>query len=481
MKPRLDNVTLVCIDCHNYGEAITALRKSLYQVDFAKAIFLTDIKTVNPNFPFEIRKIDKIASKEDYSRFVMKELYEHIDTDFVLIVQHDGYVLDGKAWSDEFLQYDYIGAPWLYVDGKNVGNGGFSLRSKKLLVATGADEFINATDPEDQAICRLYRDYLIKSYGIKFAPEELADRFSYELREPICSTFGFHGNFHKPYRETVVIKRTGALGDIVAMEPLLEYFHNKGHKVVIDVPLHLAMIYSQHRFPVYHITQLTDKRIPYRLIDLDGSYEADPKKLHLQAYYDKAGVTDGEIKNPKLHFPIDSENRLFNHPYAVLHVDERDQPSRNVYGVDWAAVVKFLNDQGVLVFQLGASHHQEVKGAIQMRTLTLNMLLYVVAGAELFVGIDSGISNIAVGTNVLSVIFTGSVNPKYIYPDLSNVAVVSKGKVCDTQHCWHDVVGGTTGKDCYIDAGSPPCTRFTTEDAINAIMEVYEKESLKTL
>jgi len=469
MKKKLENVTLCIIDCVNYGEAISALRKSLYQCDFEKAIFLTDITAYNPNFPFEIVKIPKISSKEEYSQFVIKELYKYIKTDYVLLIQHDGYVLCGDSWDNDFINYDYIGAPWLYTDGKNVGNGGFSLRSKKLLDILGNDEFIKATDPEDSAIGRLYRDYLIRTYGIIFAPEEVADKFSFELREPFCKTFGFHGKFHQPFRETVVIKRTGALGDIVALEPLLEYYHNKGCKVVIDAPLHLAMIYSQHRFPVFHISQLTDNRIPYTLIDLDGSYEATPKQLHLKSYYEKAGITDGEIKNPKLHFPIDEQNKLFSNRYAILHIDQRDQPSRNIYGVDWEEVVKTLNNKGLIVIQCGASAHEEVEGAIQMRTLTLNLLLYLVAGAELFVGIDSGISNIAVGTGIKSVIFFGSVSPEYIYPDLSNVTIVSHGKVCDTPRCWSDIVGGTKGKECYIDSDFPPCAQFTTKMAIEAI------------
>jgi hypothetical protein len=468
MKPNLNNVTLVCIDCVSYGEAISALRKSLYQCDFAKAIFLTDIKAYNPNFPFEIIKIGKIGSKEEYSRFVIKELYKHIETDYVLLIQHDGYVLNGESWDDEFFKYDYIGAPWLYTDGKNVGNGGFSFRSRKLLTVLGQDDFIQATDPEDQAIGRLYRDYLIKTHGIEFAPEALADKFSFELREPICKTFGFHGNFHKPFRETVIIKRTGALGDVVAIEPVLEYFHNKGCKVVIDVPMHLALIYSQHHFPVHHISQITDKRVPLTVIDLDGSYEEKPKQLHLQSYYEAAGITDGIIKNPKLNFPVGDHNRLFK-KYFVLHADKRDQAYRNIYGVNFEEVVAYLNSKGFNVIQVGKTEHEEVKGAIQFNTVTTNMLLYLCAGASGFIGIDSGVAAISVACNVPSAIFFGSVDAEVIHPDLSNIHVIEHDNVCDTPKCWGDVVGGLTGKECAVDASKPPCTAFTTQMAIDAL------------
>lgn len=468
MKPKLNNVSVCIIDCVNYGEAISALRKSMYQVDFAKAIFLTDIQAYNPNFPFEIVKIDKIASKEAYSEFVIKELYKYFDTEFVLLIQHDGYVIDGNAWDDEFLKYDYIGAPWLYTDGKNVGNGGCSIRSYILQLALGTDDFIEASDPEDQAIGRLYRDYLIKKHDITFAPEEVADRFSYELREPICSTFAFHGKFHPHYKETVVIRRQGALGDIVALEPVLEYYHNKGCNVVVDIPIHLALVYAKHYFDVKHISQITDGRVPLTRIDLDGSYEANPKQLHLKSYYETAGITDGKIKSPKLNFPIGEHNRLFK-KYFVIHNDQRDQKYRNTYGVNWDHVATILNEKGYTVIQVGLSLNEEIKGAIWMNTPTTNMLLYVIAGASGFVGIDSGPAAIAVACNIPSAIFFGSVDPKVIHPDLSNVQVIELEKVCDTPKCWGDVVGGFTGKECAVDAEAPPCTQYTTQMAIDAL------------
>jgi len=468
MKQKLEKVTLVCIDCMNYGEAISAIKKSLHQCDFEKALFLTDIKATSPNLPFEIIKIDKIGSKEDYSRFVLKELYKYIETDYVLIIQHDGYVLDGNSWDGKYLEYDYIGAPWLYIDGRNVGNGGFSLRSKRLMGILGTDDFIMGMNPEDDVICRLYRPYLEEKHGIKFAPEDIADKFSFELREPICKTFGFHGKFHQPYRETVVVKRSAALGDCIAIEPLLEYYHNKGCKVVIDMPIHFALVFAAHHFPVLHISQLTDNRVSLTVIDLDGSYEAKPKQLHLQSYYETAGITDGEIKNPKLHFAINDSNRLFK-KYFVLHIDDRDQPYRNVYGVNWEEVVIHINNMGFDVIQVGQTKHEEVKGAIQFNTITTNMLLYLCAGASGFIGIDSGVAAVSVACNIPSAIFFGSVDPKVIHPDLSNIQVIEYEKVCDTPKCWNDVIGGFTGKECYVNKEFPPCTQYTTQMAIDAL------------
>ena len=99
----------------------------------------------------------------------------------MLIIQHDGFVLSADNWREEFFNYDYIGAPWIgYFKDQpqfNVGNGGFSLRSKKLLDILAEDDHIELGKPEDAIIGRQYREYL-ESKGIKFAPEEIAGKFA---------------------------------------------------------------------------------------------------------------------------------------------------------------------------------------------------------------------------------------------------------------------------------------------------------------
>lgn len=470
MKKQLPSVTLVVADTYYYGEAIQSLKKSLNQIEPAKALFLTDMQMYNPNLPFEIVNIKKLDGRGAYSKFILKELNNYFDTDFVLVTQHDGWVLDGNAWDDEFFEYDYIGAPWLEVDGYNMGNGGFSLRSKKLQKILAEDDFIKHIHTnEDVAICRIYRGYLEEKYGIKYATDEIGDRFSFELREPIQSTFGFHGKFHNQYKPTIVVKRDAAGGDIIAVEPVLEYYYKKGYRVVIDAPLHFAILYASHHYPIAHISQLTDNRIVPELIDLNMAYENRPKMNHLAAYYEAAGITDGEMKSPKLNFH--GGNPLFKN-FIVLHIDKRDQPYRNIYGVNWEKVVAQFNDMGYNVVQIGQMEHEEVKGAIQFNTPITTILPWLISGAQGFIGIDSFPSHIAVATGVKSMIFFGSVDADIIHPDLSNVYVMELIDVCDTPKCWHNLVS-TTGQDCVVNKELPPCSVFDTDKVIERVKEYF--------
>ena len=170
----LKNVTLVGIDCLNLNRLFKAIEISTEKINFAEIKILSSIKND------KVIKIPKISSIEEYSKFMIKELNNYVDTDYVLIIQYDGFVLNEKAWSDAFLNYDYIGACWWYSDKMNVGNGGFSLRSKKLLTILQKDENILLYHPEDHQICREYGIYLKNEYGIKFAPNEIANIFSIE-------------------------------------------------------------------------------------------------------------------------------------------------------------------------------------------------------------------------------------------------------------------------------------------------------------
>lgn len=185
------DTTLVCVDCRYHELAVSALRRSMAQCRFERALFFTNRPMALPGI--EVVVVPDIGSIAAYSHFMVKTLGEHIETGFALVVQYDGYVLDGRRWDDAFFGYDYLGAPWARPSG--VGNGGFSLRSQKLLRAL-RDPRVAELVPEDIAICETYRALLEGEYGIRFAPRELAARFSFETLTPPGPTLGFHGLTH---------------------------------------------------------------------------------------------------------------------------------------------------------------------------------------------------------------------------------------------------------------------------------------------
>jgi hypothetical protein len=464
---QLPSVTMICVDTVNYGDAQLAILKSLEQISPAEVIFFTDVEISSDKF--ETRLIPHLYSKDDYSKWMIKELgQQKFNTSHILVIQADGYVLDGGCWEDDFLQYDYIGAPWLYVDGRNVGNGGFSLRSVELHKVLAYDGFIQCYNNEDDVICRIYRGYLEESAFMNFAPDKVAHRFAYELHEPKQPTFGFHGKFHKPYVEPIVIKRTAALGDVVQVEPVLEYFHSKGHPVYLDTLPEFYTLFARHHFPVGDYSQFDKNVIKHRVINLDHAYEVNPKQLHLKSYFECAGISDYTLRNPKLNFYIDENNKLFQ-KYVVIHIDDRETTHRNAYGVKWNKVREYLERTGHTVIQIGKNSSSDA--GIRFNTATMPMLMYLIAGAEFFIGVDSGPASIAIALGKKCVLLFGSVNPYFIHHDLRQSIALQSMCPIQKQNCWHESPG-TTGIPCAVNVDTPPCCIHDTEKVINSIMRI---------
>lgn len=196
-KRKLENVEIVSINTHNPILSAKAIEYSSKHIRFAK-------KTLFTHVPLHVSDIHDVVipeftTREEYSAFCIRELYKYIESDYVLMIHDDGFVINPHLWTDEFLEYDYIGAPWP-SDPNNpshgrVGNGGFTLRSKKLLNII--KDFTETDINEDWLIGVTKVEYL-KSLGIKFAPVEVAMKFSLELPIIECeynleNTFGFHG------------------------------------------------------------------------------------------------------------------------------------------------------------------------------------------------------------------------------------------------------------------------------------------------
>ncbi len=227
----LPDVTLCCIDTGNHALALRALARSREGVRFARALLLTDALPAGAAAPEGTDVVSGIAidSRAAYSEFVLKSLLPHVGTAHVLLIQWDGYVINPAAWDPAFLACDYIGAKWFWHDdGMRVGNGGFSLRSRRLLQAL-QDSRIVLTDAEDTTICRTFRPLLEREHGIRFADEDLADRFSFEASYPIGKPFGFHGlfNFCRTVAPDEIAGLAPVFTDAIARSPqLLQLMRN---------------------------------------------------------------------------------------------------------------------------------------------------------------------------------------------------------------------------------------------------------------
>jgi len=227
---KLDDVTICTIASTNVELSARAVGICTAQCQFGDALLFSHQQV---DGPFNFVSIGRLDSRASYGDFLIQKLPEYVRTPFLLLVQWDGYVTDPMAWMDDFRLYDYLGARWFWFnDGLTVGNGGFSLRSKRLIDILAREKLAMDTSvEEDVLICRVHRPMLERKYGIRFAPETIADRFSYERADPTEPTFGFHGlfNFWRHVNDSEIadiVNRIdpGVVGSRQYMELLVAYF-----------------------------------------------------------------------------------------------------------------------------------------------------------------------------------------------------------------------------------------------------------------
>jgi hypothetical protein len=206
MRLSLPSVALVCCDTRDARASLDSLSRSLALVDFGDCVYATSQQALDQlpdgffiNPLIRVILIEPIKSISAYSGYVLTQLQSVSDRPFFLVSQWDSWVLSETSWSDEFFQYDYIGAVWPHHLTNRVGNGGFSLRSRKLMTAAATlvgTKSSGDLDVEDDFICRKIRAELEDEFGCRFAPEAIANQFSAEREGWALPTFGFHGLFN---------------------------------------------------------------------------------------------------------------------------------------------------------------------------------------------------------------------------------------------------------------------------------------------
>jgi hypothetical protein len=217
MEPiNLKDITLVsvCGDARFLINIIKAAKHCMKHVNFGRVKILSNVKTTIEDI--EVIKIPPL-NQEKYSEFCIYELDKYIDTNFCLTFQGDGFIINPNLWQDKFLEFDYIGAPWLSEVKNRVGNGGFSLRSQKFLRLAKTLEYNKNIQfqrhvpagqlitPEDWFVCCYCYDTML-TMGTKFADVNLAYQFSVEHQSiekqydrydiQTYNSFGFHGSFN---------------------------------------------------------------------------------------------------------------------------------------------------------------------------------------------------------------------------------------------------------------------------------------------
>lgn len=192
-KLQLPNVTLICLTGLDYKSAdhFVALQLSMKEIEFGAVNFI---------------QLAEVKDIESWNKAMIYELPKYVHTTHAMVIHHDGYVINPEKWNPEWLELDFIGAPFplpqddfSYRDEEGelqrVGNS-VSLRSKKLLdrVAKFPWQSFHGYSNEDGFISVNHRKELERE-GFKFGTLDQAIHFSkeHEIPENVgLKTFAFH-------------------------------------------------------------------------------------------------------------------------------------------------------------------------------------------------------------------------------------------------------------------------------------------------
>ena len=195
----LPTVTVAAVDgTMNPAATAASLLDAASKMEFARALLLSPARPADAS-GLEWIEIPPLTLK-GYNQFCLAELRRFITTSHCLTVQSDSRIVNADAWDDGWLAFDYIGAPW--PPGHTgtpyrVGNSGFCLRSRRLLQATASlpnDSYVwrgkvKPSSRDDVITCVMFREQL-EAEGMRFAPVDVAARFSFESATPESPSLG---------------------------------------------------------------------------------------------------------------------------------------------------------------------------------------------------------------------------------------------------------------------------------------------------
>lgn len=208
MVKNLPDVTLLAISSDRVQSNIDALVRCMGLMNFGAVKFLSHVKPDNLPDGIQFEESMHLKSIKDFDYYAFRCLGKHVQTSHCLMVQDHAFILHPEIWKDDWLQFDFCGALWPerpeFISQSTgtlvrLGNGGFSLRSKRIMDLPEKLDLPVVEDRgfsnDDGLLNSLYRKVLLEN-GVVYPEAIDIPEFSYENDTPeninITKFFGFH-------------------------------------------------------------------------------------------------------------------------------------------------------------------------------------------------------------------------------------------------------------------------------------------------
>lgn len=246
----------------------------------------------------------------------------------------------------------------------------------------------------------------------------------------------------------ILVRRMGALGDVVLTTPVLrklrlehpdaEIAVQTGYPTVyydnphVNFLLHPAtgeVLRRVEDVTVDEINKMGDERIKRyqdhdfdQVINLDMSYENWPDMHIVQAYMLEAfgSVMEGSSDNYQQELFFDRKPLWTKKPKSTVavHATMAGWTNRTLPRQTWYQVIQLLTDLGMTIILVGTARDniEGFPGTPRYLTPDLHLQARVIDSVDCFVGSDSGLLHVAGATDTPIVGVFTSVHPRYRLP-----------------------------------------------------------------
>lgn len=270
----------------------------------------------------------------------------------------------------------------------------------------------------------------------------------------------------------VLIKRQGALGDVLLVTPIIKRLTMEGHEVGIETSCFQAL----ERNPDVKWMAFRLDHLPWdRIVDLNMVYENQPEMHIVDAY---SIHVFGDTKTPRLpiYYPTQHLDAVKNSAagweaqrgrFTAIHA-AKSWPNRTMSRKFWDGLVDRLNGP-VLFLGGGSDYCGPNPGYSEVGRIDLGMTASIIDAAGLFIGSDSALLHVAASTQVPMVGIFTCTDPTLRMPD--RPAAVAVNADIDCFGCHHRLGRGVTSWQCHREGGIECINRVSYEAVQNAIKE----------
>ena len=222
----------------------------------------------------------------------------------------------------------------------------------------------------------------------------------------------------------IMVRRSGALGDVVLTTPILRRLRRENPDAEIGVHTAFTGIFNNSPHKLFVTNQAP---LPYpwtpdggldRMIDLDLAYEKRPTMHIVRAYMQAAFGDDGEPEDlhQEMFFPP-VEPWVKERRVVAVHAAKAGWRNRTLPEATWMKVVKLLQDEGCFPILVGS-----MKDALpsakcaSFHSGDIMQQAAMIARCRCFIGSDSGLLHVAGATQTPIVGVFTSVMPAYRLP-----------------------------------------------------------------